>query len=94
MCIYIYIYVLSLSLSLYIYIYIYIYIKRDIYNEVNTNNTDNNNTSTNNDNNNDDNGLWLWANGVNTNEAAAKVMSFDRFGRKGRPGTFGKIKVG
>ena len=38
--------------------------------------------------------LWLRTNGVNTNGAGAKVMSFDRLGKKVRPGTFGKIKVG
>ena len=38
--------------------------------------------------------LWLRTNGVNTNGAAAKVMNFDRLGKKVRPGTFGKIKVG
>ena len=37
---------------------------------------------------------WLRTNGVNTNGAAAKVMNFDRLGKKVRPGTFGKIKVG
>ena len=37
---------------------------------------------------------WLRTNGVNTNEAAAKVMNFDRLGKKVRPGTFGNIKVG
>ena len=36
----------------------------------------------------------LRTNGVNTNGAAAKVMNFDRLGKKVRPGTFGKIKVG
>ena len=36
---------------------------------------------------------WLRTNGVNTNRAAAKVMNFDRLGKKVRPGTFGKIKV-
>ena len=39
-------------------------------------------------------GAWLQTNGVNTNGAAAKVMSFDRLEKKVRPGTFGKIKVG
>ena len=38
--------------------------------------------------------LWLWTNGVNTNGVAAKVMIFDTSGKKVRPGTFGKIKVG
>ena len=33
-------------------------------------------------------------NGVNSNGAAAKVMIFDRLGKKVRPGTFGRIKVG
>ena len=37
---------------------------------------------------------WLRTNGVNTNGATAKVMIFDRLGKKVRPGTFGKIKVG
>ena len=37
---------------------------------------------------------WLRTNGVNTNGAAAKVMKFDRLGKKVRPGTFGKTKVG
>ena len=37
---------------------------------------------------------WLRRNGVNTNGAAAKVMNFDRLGKKVRPGTCGKIKVG
>ena len=38
--------------------------------------------------------LWLRTNGVRTNEAAAKVTNFDRLGKKVRPGTFGKMKVG
>ena len=38
--------------------------------------------------------IWLRANGVNSNGAAAKVMISDRLGKKVRPGTFGKIKVG
>ena len=38
--------------------------------------------------------FWLRTNGVKTNGAAAKVMIFDRLGKKVRPGTFGKIKVG
>ena len=38
--------------------------------------------------------LWLRTNGVNTNGAAAKVINFDRLGKKVRPGTFGKTKVG
>ena len=33
-------------------------------------------------------------NGVNTNGADAKVMIFERLGKKVRPGTFGKINVG
>ena len=37
---------------------------------------------------------WLRTNRVNTNGAAAKVMSFDGLGKKVRPGTFGNIKVG
>ena len=37
---------------------------------------------------------WLRTNGVNTNGVAAKVINFDRLGKKLRPGTFGKIKVG
>ena len=37
---------------------------------------------------------WLWTNGDNTYGAAAKVMNFDRLGKKVRPGTFGKIKAG
>ena len=37
---------------------------------------------------------WLQTNGVNTRGAAAKVTSIDRLGKKVRPGTFGKIKVG
>ena len=37
---------------------------------------------------------WLRIDGVSTNGAAAKVMNFDRLGKKVRPGTFGKIKVG
>ena len=32
--------------------------------------------------------------GVNTIGAPAKVMSFDRLGKKVRRGTFGKIRVG
>ena len=36
----------------------------------------------------------LRTNGVNTNGAAAKVMSFVRLGKKVRPGTFGNIEVG
>ena len=38
--------------------------------------------------------FWLRTDGVNTNGAAAKVIDFDRLGKKVRPGTFGKIKVG
>ena len=33
-------------------------------------------------------------NGVDTNGAAAKVMIFDRLGKKVRHGTFGKIEIG
>ena len=29
---------------------------------------------------------------MNTNGAAARVIDFDRLGKKARPGTFGKIK--
>ena len=39
-------------------------------------------------------GPWLRTKGVNTNGAAAKVMHFDRLGKKVRPGTFGEIEVG
>ena len=38
--------------------------------------------------------IWLRTNGVNTNGAAAKVINFDRLGKKVRPGTFGNIKAG
>ena len=38
--------------------------------------------------------IWLRTNGVNTHGAAAKVMNSDTLGKKVRPGTFGKIKVG
>ena len=38
--------------------------------------------------------LWLRTNGVSTNGASAKVMSFDGLGKKVRPGTFGMIEVG
>ena len=38
--------------------------------------------------------LRLRRNGVNTNGAAAKVMNFDRLGKKVCPATFGKIQVG
>ena len=38
--------------------------------------------------------LWSRTNGVNTIGAAAKVTNFDRLGKKVRPGTVGKIKVG
>ena len=31
---------------------------------------------------------------VDIDGAAAKVMEFDRLGKKARPGTFGKIEVG
>ena len=37
---------------------------------------------------------WLRTDGVNTNGAAAKVSNFVRLGKKVRPGTFGKLKVG
>ena len=37
---------------------------------------------------------WLRTNGVNTNGATAEVMHFVRLGKKVRPGTFGKTKVG
>ena len=38
---------------------------------------------------------WLRTNGVNTNLGRRKqVRSFDRLGKKVRPGTFGKMKVG
>ena len=37
---------------------------------------------------------WLRTNKVNANGAAAKEIDFDRLGKKVRPGTFGKIKVG
>ena len=36
---------------------------------------------------------WLRTNAVNIN-GAAKVMNFDRLGKKVRPGTFGNIQVG
>ena len=38
--------------------------------------------------------LGCKTNGVNTNGAAAKVMNFDRLGKKVRPGTFVNIKAG
>ena len=38
--------------------------------------------------------LWLRTNGVNTNGAAAEVIDSDRLGKKVRPGTLGKIKLG
>ena len=38
--------------------------------------------------------IWSRTNGVDTNRAAAKVMNFDRLGKKVHPGTFGKTKVG
>ena len=37
---------------------------------------------------------WLRTDGVNTNGAAAKVIMFDRLGKKVRPGTFEHTKVG
>ena len=37
---------------------------------------------------------WLRTDGVNTHGVAAKVMTFDRSGKKVRPGTFGNTKVG
>ena len=36
---------------------------------------------------------WLQTNGVDTNGAAAEVVSFDRLGDKVRPGTFGEMKA-
>ena len=36
----------------------------------------------------------LRTNGVSTNGAAAKIINFDRLGKKARPGSFGKTKVG
>ena len=39
-------------------------------------------------------GCGQMVNGVNTNGAAAKVINFDRLGKKVSPATFGKIKVG
>ena len=39
--------------------------------------------------------IWLRTNGVDTNQAAAKVvLFFVRLGEKVRPGTYGKIQVG
>ena len=38
--------------------------------------------------------FWLRTNGFNTNGAVAKVLNFDRLGKKVRPGTFGQIEVG
>ena len=38
--------------------------------------------------------FWLRTNGVSTNGAAAKVMTFDRLGKRVRPGTCWEIKVG
>ena len=38
--------------------------------------------------------FWLRTNGVNTDGAATKVTNLDRLGKKVRPGTFGKVKVG
>ena len=37
---------------------------------------------------------WLRTYEVDTSGAAAKVMNFDRLGKKVRPGTAGEIKVG
>ena len=37
---------------------------------------------------------WLRTDGVNTDGAAAKVVTFDRLGKKVSPGTFYEIKVG
>ena len=37
---------------------------------------------------------WSRTNGVNTNEAAAKVINFTRLREKVHPGTFGKINIG
>ena len=37
---------------------------------------------------------WLRTTGVNTNGAAAKVINFDRLGKKVHPGTLRKITVG
>ena len=37
--------------------------------------------------------FWLRTDGVNTNVAAAKVMTLAGLGKKVRPGTFGKIEV-
>ena len=37
---------------------------------------------------------WLRTNGVSTHGAAGKVMNCDGSGKKVRPGTSGKIKVG
>ena len=36
--------------------------------------------------------IWLRTNGVDTNGATAKVINFDRLGKKVRPGTFGEDK--
>ena len=38
--------------------------------------------------------ICLRTNGVDTNGAAAMVMTFDRLWKKVRPGTFGKIQMG
>ena len=38
--------------------------------------------------------IWLQRNGVNTIGAATKVMKFDRLGKRVRPGTVGRLKVG
>ena len=38
--------------------------------------------------------IYIYIYMVNTNGAAEKVMSFDRLGKKVRPGTFGNIEVG
>ena len=38
--------------------------------------------------------IWLRTHGVSTHGAAAKVTDFERLGKKVRPGTFEKIKVG
>ena len=38
--------------------------------------------------------IWLRTNGVNTNGAAAKVVNFDRLGKRVHPVTFGEINIG
>ena len=38
--------------------------------------------------------FWLRTNGVNTNGAAAKAMTFVRLGKEVRAGNFGKIQGG